>query len=112
MRCCRIRRRTLRRRTSDTSCASCGPLFSGIVSDSSGMMRPVPAPHALQFRDVRKAFGAVQALKGVSFDVAEGETHAIVGENGAGKSTLLKILAGLVKPDAGTIAWRGAPLDA
>ena len=73
------------------------------------MMRPVPGPHALAFRDVRKAFGAVQALKGVSFDVAEGETHAIVGENGAGKSTLLKILAGLVKPDAGTIAWRGAP---
>ncbi|MDQ3171701.1 MAG: sugar ABC transporter ATP-binding protein [Acidobacteriota bacterium] len=72
----------------------------------------MPGLHALAFRDVRKAFGAVQALKGVSFDVAEGGTHAIVGENGAGKSTLLKILAGLMKPDAGTIAWHGAPLHA
>ena len=75
------------------------------------MMRPVPGAHALAFRDVRKTFGAVQALGGVSFDVAEGATHAIVGENGAGKSTLLKILAGLVTPDAGTIAWHGAPLN-
>lgn len=73
---------------------------------------PVSAAPALEFRDVRKAFGAVQALGGVSFDVAAGETHAIVGENGAGKSTLLKILAGLVAPDGGTITWNGAPLDA
>src|SRR5688572_7696738 len=73
---------------------------------------PVPAAPALQFRDVRKAFGAVQALGGVSFDVAEGATHAIVGENGAGKSTLLKILAGLVRPDSGDITWHGAPLHA
>ena len=71
------------------------------------MMRPV-----LAFRDLEKAFGAVQALRGVSFDVAEGATHAIVGENGAGKSTLLKILAGLVRPDAGSILWNGAPLHA
>jgi len=66
----------------------------------------------LQFTDLRKAFGAAQALRGVTFGVAEGETHAIVGENGAGKSTLLKILAGIVRPDAGSITWRGAPLEA
>jgi ABC-type sugar transport system ATPase subunit len=61
----------------------------------------------LEFRDVRKAFGAVQALRGVSFAVEEGEAHALVGENGAGKSTLLKVLAGIVHPDAGELYWRG-----
>lgn len=65
---------------------------------------------ALEFRDVRKSFGAVQALKGVTFAVAEGSAHALVGENGAGKSTLLKILAGIVRPDAGEIHWNGQRL--
>ena len=65
----------------------------------------------LSFRDIRKSFGAIAALDGVSFDVAEGSAHAIVGENGAGKSTLLKILAGLVRPDGGSIHWNGQRLD-
>jgi rhamnose transport system ATP-binding protein len=57
----------------------------------------------LEFLDIRKSFGAVRALRGVSLAVREGETHALIGENGAGKSTLLKILAGIVSPDAGEI---------
>jgi rhamnose transport system ATP-binding protein len=65
---------------------------------------------SLEFSDVHKAFGAVQALRGVSFAVAAGESHACVGENGAGKSTLLKILAGLVRPDRGEVRLDGAPL--
>jgi rhamnose transport system ATP-binding protein len=64
----------------------------------------------LEFRDVRKAYGAVLALTGVSFSVREGEVHALVGENGAGKSTLLKILAGIVAPDAGAMRWNDAPV--
>jgi rhamnose transport system ATP-binding protein len=64
----------------------------------------------LQFTDVRKSFGAVAALRGVTFSVREGETHGLIGENGAGKSTLLKILAGIVQPDAGEIHWRGSRL--
>jgi rhamnose transport system ATP-binding protein len=62
----------------------------------------------LEFRDVRKSFGAVKALTGVSFTVAEGEAHALVGENGAGKSTLLKILAGIIHPDSGELWWKDA----
>lgn len=64
----------------------------------------------LQFKDLAKAFGAVKALDGVSFEVAEGEIHALVGENGAGKSTLLKVLAGIVVPDRGELHWRGQKL--
>jgi ABC-type sugar transport system ATPase subunit len=65
----------------------------------------------LEFRDIRKSFGAVRALSGVSFTVTEGEAHAVVGENGAGKSTLLKVLAGIVRPDAGELWWQGRRLD-
>ena len=54
-------------------------------------------------------FGATRALKNVSFEVAPGEVHALIGENGAGKSTLMKILSGAYKPDAGSIELNGAP---
>ena len=65
---------------------------------------------ALEFQHVSKSFGAVHALRDVSFAVATGSAHAIVGENGAGKSTLLKVLAGILQPDQGAIRWDGVPL--
>ena len=60
-------------------------------------------------RGVRKAFGATAALAGVDLRVAPGEVLAVVGENGAGKSTLMKVLAGVVRPDAGEMLLDGRP---
>lgn len=62
----------------------------------------------LAFKQIRKSFGAVRALRGVGFDVAAGEVHALLGENGAGKSTLIKIATGAHQPDDGTIELAGA----
>nr|WP_306345196.1 sugar ABC transporter ATP-binding protein [Micromonospora sp. NBRC 107566] len=56
-----------------------------------------------------KTFPGVRALDGVEVEVLPGEVHCLLGQNGAGKSTLIKVLAGVHRPDAGTITWRGAP---
>jgi ABC-type sugar transport system ATPase subunit len=61
----------------------------------------------LMVRSVSKSFGVVPALQQVSFAVAPGEVHALVGENGAGKSTLLGILSGVIQPDSGSIVVGG-----
>jgi ribose transport system ATP-binding protein len=58
-------------------------------------------------RGLSKRYGGVQALDGAQLEVEPATIHAVVGENGAGKSTLMKVLAGAVRPDAGTIALEG-----
>ena len=65
---------------------------------------------AIAFEHIDKSFGAVAALRDVTFAIARGESHAIVGENGAGKSTLLNILAGSLRPDRGRLMLGGAPV--
>ena len=61
----------------------------------------------LQLTSVAKSFGAVRALRGVSFDLRAGEVHALLGENGAGKSTLIKVITGAHQPDGGSIEING-----
>jgi rhamnose transport system ATP-binding protein len=77
------------------------------AADSSGAARSSADDAArrpiLSVRDVSKAFGAVDALQGVSIDLYGGEVHGVVGENGAGKSTLVKIFGGVHPPDSGTL---------
>lgn len=61
----------------------------------------------LEMRGISKSFPGVRALNDVSFDVRQGEVHALVGENGAGKSTLMKILSGVYQSDAGEVIFKG-----
>ena len=83
--------------------------MTGVLSMSTETTMPtaVSAGPVLTMKGITKAFGGVQALKGVNFDLRAGEVHALVGQNGAGKSTLIKILAGALTPDAGTISIEG-----
>ncbi|WP_262286780.1 sugar ABC transporter ATP-binding protein [Micromonospora sp. MA102] len=61
----------------------------------------------LRLTGIDKRYGGVHALRGVDFELARGEVHALVGENGAGKSTLIKIVSGAETPDAGRIEING-----
>ncbi|MWD26339.1 ATP-binding cassette domain-containing protein [Aquicoccus sp. SCR17] len=63
----------------------------------------------LGIEGLTKAYPGVVANDDVSFDIREGEVHALLGENGAGKSTLVKMIYGLVKPDSGHMTLRGEP---
>jgi len=69
-----------------------------------------PEKVILRFHAISKFFAAVTALQRVSFEVHEGECHALVGENGAGKSTLGKIVAGIHTADEGTVYMDGRPV--
>ncbi len=76
---------------------------SGLTSDG--------AAYQLELTSVTKAFPGVLANDAVSLKVKPAEIHALLGENGAGKSTLVKMIYGILKPDAGEIAWEGKPVD-
>lgn len=67
------------------------------------------ARNVVEIAAASKAFGETRALRGCSFTARAGEVHAVVGENGSGKSTLAKLLAGVLKPDSGSVAVYGEP---
>ena len=66
----------------------------------------------LQVDGIRVAYGGIEALRGVSFDVGEGEIVTLLGANGAGKTTTLRTVSGLLRPKAGTITFDGQRIDA
>jgi simple sugar transport system ATP-binding protein len=75
-----------------------------------GPARRTAAAPLLEARGIVKYFGAITALNGVNFNLAQGEVLGVVGDNGAGKSTLMKILSGLYSPSEGEMLFEGRPL--
>ncbi|MGA7268428.1 MAG: ATP-binding cassette domain-containing protein [Aestuariivirga sp.] len=61
----------------------------------------------LRLQDITRNFGAIEALRGISFEVQRGEVLALLGDNGAGKSTLVKIISGGLKPTSGSLYFDG-----
>ena len=64
----------------------------------------------LEVRDLEVYYGVIQAIKGISFDVDQGEIVALIGANGAGKSSTLRSIVGLVRPEGGSIQFEGTEL--
>ncbi len=65
----------------------------------------------LSVSEISVSFGGITALDGVSLEVSQGEVLGVIGPNGAGKTTLFNVICGFVKPDTGTMRWRGQPLS-
>jgi general nucleoside transport system ATP-binding protein len=84
-------------------------LHSTRESGTPGRMSEPPL--LVSLRGIVKEFPGVRANDGVDFELRRGEVHALLGENGAGKTTLMNVLAGLLQPDAGTIAIRGEAVE-
>ena len=61
----------------------------------------------LEIKDLEVYYGMIQAIKGISFEVNEGEVIALIGANGAGKTTTLHTISGLITPKKGTVTFEG-----
>jgi len=85
-------------------------LAEGAHGASSGSVDTGGHRQVLDCIDLRKRFGEVEAVRGVSFKIAEGETYGLLGPNGAGKTTTISIVCGLLEPDAGEVLVAGRPL--
>ena len=64
----------------------------------------------LEIHDLHVSYGAINAVRGVSFEVNQGEVVALIGSNGAGKSTILRTISGLEKAKSGSIVFQGSEL--
>jgi rhamnose transport system ATP-binding protein len=65
----------------------------------------------LEATSIAKSYAGVRALKNASFELLEGEVHALIGENGAGKTTLIKVITGAIQPDSGSLSVCGLPVQ-
>ena len=84
------------------------------LTSGASKSRPTtnPAPDfILQAHQLRKTFGETEAMRGISLDIQRGEVVAIMGPSGSGKSTLLHCLAGIIRPDHGTVTYFEQPVD-
>ena len=72
------------------------------------MAHASPVANSVQFRGVTKRFGSIAAIDGVSFDIAGGETVALLGPSGCGKTTILRVIAGFETADVGSLRIAGA----
>lgn len=79
------------------------------VDDAVGGPTADVSPALLEAVGITKRFGATEALRGVSFTLDKGESHALVGRNGAGKSTMVSVITGLIQPDTGEVRFDGEP---
>jgi ribose transport system ATP-binding protein len=84
---------------------------NGLPGDRPAGPRIDATSPLLEITGLSKQLGGTRALKSVDFDVCRGEIHALLGGNGAGKSTLIKTLAGVHRPDTGTISLAGTVID-
>ena len=74
-------------------------------------MTHAAAPEMLEVVDLEVRYGAIRAIKGISFHVSEGEIVALLGANGAGKTTTQKTISGMLRPSAGRITFLGQRID-
>lgn len=83
----------------------------GSAADAS--LEPIPERRGaeLEVRELRKHFGGVRAVDGVSLTVQPGQIHALVGPNGSGKSTIVNLVTGLASPTEGSIRFRGRSVE-
>ncbi len=65
----------------------------------------------LSVKDLHVSYGAIKAVRGISFDVNEGEIVTLIGANGAGKSTTLNTISGLIKPESGSVEFKGEKIS-
>ena len=84
--------------------------INAIPERTAPLPRPVANRPLLQVQGIKRSFGGVHAVRGVTFDVRQGEVVGIIGPNGAGKTTLFEIIAGFTDPDGGSVTFNGKPV--